>query len=143
MTPQLTAGLVGAAIMATGATALYWKGRLEGAARERPKLEAARAQATIAGLETRGERENAARVDSAVRTRVAATRSIIRITQDAQASEDAHAPLAPARAARLRAHEDQLCHAAPGLAGCTVAGDADRGAPGLRTAPPAAGPNAG
>lgn len=143
MTPRLTAGVIGAVILATGATALYWKGRLEGAARERPKLEAARTQAAIAGLETRGERESAARVDAAVRTRVAATRSIIRITHDAQTSEDARAPLAPARAARLRAHDDQLCLAAPGLAGCAAAGDADRGAAALRAAPPAAEPDAG
>lgn len=143
MTPRLTASLVGAAIVATGATALYWKGRIEGAARARPQMEAAQAQAMVAGLETRGERESAERVDAAVRTRVVATRSIIRITQDAQTSEDANAPLAPARAARLRAHDDQLCRAAPELAGCAATDDAVRGPSAVRAAPAAAGPDAG
>ena len=67
MTPRLAAGLVGVAVLVTGATGLYWKGRLEGAARERPKVEAALAKAAVAGLQTRGARESAVRVDDTVR----------------------------------------------------------------------------
>jgi len=134
VTPRLTAGLVGAGILVAGATGLYWKGRLEGAARERPKVEAALAKAAVAGIETRGARENAVRVDDAVRTRDAANRSVVRITREAQKSEDANAPLATARLARLRAHDEQLCDAAPDLAGCAAPRDAGGSSSAVRAA---------
>ena len=133
MTPRLAAGLVGVAVLVTGATGLYWKGRLEGAARERPKVEAALAKAAVAGLQTRGARESAVRVDDTVRTRDAANRSVIHITREAQKSEDANAPLAPARIARLRAHDEQLCDAAR-LAGCSPSRNTGGSSTGVRAA---------
>ena len=132
------ASLVGAAIFVAGATGLYWKGRLEGAARERPKVQAALAKAAVAGLETRGARESAVRVDSAIRTRDAASRSVVHITRQAQTSEDANAPLTTARLARLRAHDEQLCDAAPDLAGCPTPRDAGRSSQAVRAASAAA-----
>jgi len=133
MTPRLMAALAGAGVLLAGATGLYWKGRLEGAARERPKVEAALAQAAVASLEVRGERESAQRVEVAVRQREAAARSVTRIAHEALTSEDAHAPLDPARADRLRAHDRELCLAAPDLTGCSETGDAGGGAQGVRT----------
>jgi hypothetical protein len=133
MTPRLTAGLVGAAILATGAVGLYWKGRLEGAARERPKVDAALTKAAVAGLEADGERESAARAEAAVQTRETVVRSVVRVIQEAHRSEDAHAPIDPARLARLRAHDDELCRAAA-LAGCAPIDDAGGSAKAVRAA---------
>jgi hypothetical protein len=135
MTPRLAVGLIGAAVLVTCATGLYWKGRLEGAARERPKVEAALAKAVAAGLEAQGERESAVRAEAAVQTRETVVRSVVRVIQEAQRSEDAHAPIDPARLARLRAHDDELCRADPALAGCATADDARGGAPAVRAAP--------
>lgn len=129
MTPRFIAALAGGGLLLVAVAGLYWKGRLEGAARERPKVEAARVQAAVAGLEARGERASAGRVEIVVRRREAAARSVARITQDALKSEDAHAPLDPARRDRLWAHDEQLCEAAPDLSGCAKAGDASGGAP--------------
>lgn len=131
MTPKLTAGLVGSAALIVAAAGLYWKGRLEGAEREQPKVAAAQAQAAMAGLEARGERESAARVGAAAHARNAAQRSVLRVAEHANKSEDADVPLDPDRLSRLRAHDEQLCAAAPALAGCAAAGDARRGAPPL------------
>lgn len=132
-----------AAVIATAAVGLYWKGRFEGAARERPKVEAAQAQAALAGLEAQGERETAERVEAAVRQRETAVQSVIRITHEALKSEDALAPLDPARRDRLLAADEQLCEAAPALAGCAPAGDAGGGAAAVRVAPPSGRPDAG
>jgi hypothetical protein len=137
MTPRITAGLVGAAILATGAAGFYWKGRLEGAARERPKVEAALSKAVVAGLEADGERESAVRAEAAVQTRETVVRSIVRVIQEAQRSEDAHAPIDPARLARLRAHDDELCRATPALVGCATTDDAGGSAKAVRAAPAA------
>lgn len=131
MTPKLTAGLVAAAILIAAAVGLYWKGRLEGAAREQPKVAAAQARAVVAGLEGRGERESSARVSAAARVRDAGYRSVVRVAQDATKSEDADAPLDVDRLSRLRAHDEQLCEAAPELAGCAAPDDAGGGAPPL------------
>jgi len=138
MTPRLMVAAASAGVLVAAAAGLYWKGRLEGAARERPKVEAARAQAAVAALEIRGERESAQRVEVVVRQREAAVRSVTRITHEALTSEDAHAALDPARADRLRAHDRELCDAAPDLAGCTETGNAGGGASAVR-APPTAG----
>jgi hypothetical protein len=115
-------GAVLATVMA--ATGLYWKGRHEGAARERPKIDAARAQAAVAGLETEGARASAQRVDLVIRQRDAATNAVAQLTAKALTSEDANAPLDADRAARLRRTDDELCVAAPDLAGCSPGGDA-------------------
>lgn len=137
MTPRLMMSLGAAAAIVAGALGLYWKGRLEGAARERPKVEAAQAKAAVAELEARGERESADRAHAAGRQREAATQSVVRITHEALKSEDALAPLDPARADRLRSHDEQLCQTAPTLGGCAPSGDAGGGAAPVRTASPA------
>lgn len=121
------AGVVLALIAA--ATGLYWKGRLEGAARERPKAEAAMARAAVSGLETEGAHASAQRVDVVVRQRDAAAAVVTQLSAKALTSEDANAPLDPDRSARLRTADDQLCLASPDLAGCAAGGDADRGDP--------------
>lgn len=131
MSPKLITGLVGATILMAGAAGLYWKGRFEGAARERPKVAAAQAQAAIAGLEALGERDSSVRVGAAAQVRDAARRSVLRVAEHANKSEDADDPLDPDRLSRLRAHDEQLCEAAPALAGCATADDAGRGAPPL------------
>jgi len=137
VTPRLVLVLAGVGALLAAGTGLYWKGRLEGAARERPKVEAARSQAAVASLEVRGARESVQRVDKVARQRDAAARSVARITSEALKSEDALAPLNPARSRRLRAHDRELCLAAPDLAGCAEAGDAGGGAAAVRAAPPA------
>jgi hypothetical protein len=124
MSPRLTL-ILGAvlAVIAT-VTGLYWKGRLEGAARERPKTEAALARAEVSGLETEGARASAQRVDVVVRRRDATAAVVAQLSAKALTSEDANAPLDPDRTARLHNADRQLCLAAPALAGCAESGDA-------------------
>lgn len=119
---MLILAAVASALVAAGA--LYWKGRHDDAARERPKTEAALAQAAVAGLETQGARDSAQRVALVVRQRDAANDTVAQLTAKALTSEDANAPLNPDRVARLRAADDSLCLAAPNLAGCAASGDA-------------------
>lgn len=117
--------ILAAVLVVTAAAAgLYWKGRHEGAARERPKAEAALARAAVSGLETEGARASAQRVDVVIRQRDVAHDIVTQLTAKALTSEDANAPLDPARAARLRAADEQLCLAAPELTGCAAGGDA-------------------
>ena len=110
-------------VLAAGA-GLYWKGRHDDAVRQRPKIAAAQAQAAVAGLETEGARDSAHRVELVIRQRDAAAGVVARLTPNALTSEDAHAPLDPDRALRLRDADRQLCLTAPGLAGCAPGGDA-------------------
>lgn len=118
MSPRLLlAGSLALAILAA-ALGLYWKGRIEGAAHERPRTEAARAEAAISKLETDGARETARRVEVVVRQREAAVAAVAQLTAKALTSEDALAPLDPDRAARLRVLDRQLCVTAPDLGGC-------------------------
>lgn len=142
MTPRLTAALAGGLVLIAGLAGLYWKGRLEGAARERPKAEAALATAAVAGLEVRAERESADRAASAMRAGELAIRSVAKVTHEALKARDANAPLDPDRVRRLRAHDERLCFSAE-LAGCAETGDAAAGAPALRTAPVARGADHG
>jgi hypothetical protein len=113
-----------AAIVLAAAAGLYWKGRHDDAAVQKPKIAAAQAQAAVSGAEASGEKESARRVELVVRQRDAANAVIADLTPKALTAEDAHAPLDPARAARLRSADDQLCLAAPQLAGCAAADDA-------------------
>jgi hypothetical protein len=135
VTPKLIMAACTVTFLVVGAGGLYWKGRLEGAARERPRVEAARAEAQVSHLEAGGERQSAERAESASQIREAVLKSVIHVTHEAQRSENAHARLDPARLARLRAHDHELCVADPELAGCSEAGDAATGAPALRAAP--------
>ncbi|MEO8113737.1 MAG: hypothetical protein ABI655_05120 [Phenylobacterium sp.] len=125
MNLRLTLMIAVALTLLTASCLLYWKGRREGVAQERPKAEAAVAKAAVAGLETEGARGSAQRVEVVVRQREAATRTVADVTAQALQSEDAHAALDPDRAARLRDADRQLCVAGPELAGC--AADRDPG----------------
>lgn len=107
--------------MLVAALGLYWKGRLEGAAIERPKTEAAQSAAAVATLETRGARATAAQIDVLVRTRDGAEKTVDTLTPAALKSEDAHVPLAPDRTARLQRADRELCQLAPDLGGCSSA----------------------
>lgn len=115
---------------------LYWKGRLEGAARERPKLDAARSQAAVSALEARGARQGLERAAAAADVAAGATGSLADLSRHAQTSEDARAPLDPDRSRRLHAHDVRLCQWSPELAGCSSAGDAAPGATPVRPPPP-------
>lgn len=89
----------------------------------KPAIEAQADHAATAGLETRGARDSAQRVDVVVTQARAADAAVIDLSAQALASEDAHAPLDPDRADRLRHHDGELCGIAPTLAGCAVAPD--------------------
>jgi hypothetical protein len=124
MSPRLMLILAGLASVLALAAGLYWKGRHDDAVHERPKTEAALAQAAVAGLETQGAQASAQRVDVVVHQRDAANSVVAQLMPQALKSEDANAPLDPARAARLRDADRQLCLTAPGLAGCAPSGNA-------------------
>jgi hypothetical protein len=121
MSLRLVLVLAGATSILVAVLGIYWKGRMEGAARERPKVEAAQAQAAVASLEVEGERRSAARIDVVMQTREAAARTVETLTPAALKSEDAYAALDTARAARLRHADNQLCGLAPELDGCRPA----------------------
>jgi hypothetical protein len=124
MSARLTIMLGVAAAVLLAVAGLYWKGRHDGAARERPRVEAAQAQAVVAGLETEGARETARHVTAAVARREAASAATAKLAHDALNSETGRAPLDPDRVARLRADDDELCRTAPELAGCAADRDA-------------------
>jgi hypothetical protein len=124
VSPRLVLTLVAAAMIVTLAGGLYWKGRHDGVAQERPKIEAALAQAKVASLEAQGAQASAQRVDAVTRRRDAAKAVVAQLTPKALKSEDANAPLDPARAARLRDADIQLCDDDPTLAGCPARGNA-------------------
>ena len=112
--------LTAALALIAAALGLYWKGRRDGVAHERPRTEVAQAQAEVAKLETQGARLSATQVSAAVARRDAASSATERVAAQALTSEDAHAPLDPTRAARLRADDVELCRTAPELAGCAA-----------------------
>jgi hypothetical protein len=116
---RLALGGIVAALVLTGAMGLYWKGRMAGAAAERPKTAVALDRAATATLETEGARASAARVEVVVRQREAAAQSVARITPQILQSEAAHAPLDHDRLARLRDHDLELCKLAD-LVGCST-----------------------
>src|SRR5262245_49794391 len=132
MTPRMIMTLAGFGALLAAAGGLYWKGRLEGAARERPKVEAARAEAAVAGLEARGARETVQRVEIVVRQREVVREATAELTRQALISEDANVPLDAYRADRLRAHDLELCNAAPDLGGCAQNRDAGGGEAAVR-----------
>jgi hypothetical protein len=121
---RLTLLFTAAAMILALATGLYWKGRHDGAVQERPKTAAALMQAKVSGLEAQGAEASVARVGAATRRRDAANAVVARLIPQALKSEDANAPLDPGRVARLRTADEQLCLAAPGLAGCAAHRDA-------------------
>jgi hypothetical protein len=123
--------MAGALVLLAAVAAIYGSGRRDGRAAERPKVAAARAEAVVGRLETRGARDAAQRVEIVVRQREVAATGAARVMIEALKAEDADAPLDPARADRLRAHDLQLCDAAPDLLGCAAGRDARGGDPPL------------
>lgn len=111
---------LGAVVVVIFATALglYWKGRLEGAAAERPKTAAAEARAKVASLEATGERASAARVDVVVRQQSMSREVERKLAIEAVKSEDANVPLDNRRMLRLGDADRELCRIAPELSGC-------------------------
>jgi hypothetical protein len=81
-------------------------------------LDAARAAAAVASLETEGARRSAGQAAAATARREAASAAALNLTVHALKSETARAPLDPDRAARLLANDRELCRTAPELAGC-------------------------
>lgn len=114
----LGGGLAALIVVALG---LYWRGRLEGAARAQPRIDAALSQAASERLAAQGARASAARMDLFLREREAALDTVHSLRAAASSSEDAHAPLHPGRVARLRRADDQLCQLSPDLDGCESA----------------------
>lgn len=102
-----------------GAWRLYESGK----ASMRPTIEAKSDQAETSRQETAGARQSAQRVDVVVTQTRAADAAVYDLTAAALTSEDAHAPLSPDRADRLRHADDELCRIAPDLDGCAAATD--------------------
>ncbi len=109
-----------------------------GAASQAPKVEAARDQADIDRLNLKGAQDSAARVDAYQHLTLTLKDAIGQAVAAAGAAPDAHAPLDPARADRLRAFDGELCKLRPEVCPRTPAagGDAGAGAGGVRPAAP-------
>jgi hypothetical protein len=124
MSPRLILMFASVAAILTLTAGIYWKGRHDDALRERPKTEVALAKAAVARLEVEGAQASAQRVEVVVRQRDAANGVVAQLMPQALKSEDANAPLDPARAARLRDADHGLCLSAPALDGCAAGGNA-------------------
>lgn len=111
---------------------IYHQGAL--GVRSEQKVAAAEDKAAVASLTTQGVKQSEQRVKITLATQQDAATLASRYRAEAEAAGDAHAPLDPDRAARLRAGDEQLCKLDPGL--CAAGGDAGGGAPLMR---PAAG----
>lgn len=97
---------------------------------DRRQLEAARTRAIRAesdaaarAAEVTGERRQAERLDRALQTVRAVEALTATALQTARTAEDAENLLPPERAARLRAHDGELCRLAAHLAGCAAAAE--------------------
>lgn len=91
------------------------------------RLERAEARATLAEaealartLEVQGEREQRVRLDIHQQTVRAAETATAVVLQQTGSADDASLPLEPARAARLVAHDRELCRIAVDLVGCAA-----------------------
>lgn len=127
MSPRLVLIACAAATLLAAVAGLYWKGRHDGVAHERPKTDAALARAAVSGLETEGARQSVKLQAAAAKRRDAASDATAKLTVQALKSESAHAPLDADRAARLRDDDRELCLTAPELAGCAPDRDAGGG----------------
>lgn len=128
MTPRIWISLTAAGAVFLAVFGLYWKGRFDAAAQSAAHVEAARTEAAVSHLETRGERELAGRVEIVVRRREAATAALTDLAATVTKAFDADEPLDPDRIARLREFDRRLCDQAE-LAGCAAPDDAGRGGP--------------
>ena len=98
-----------------------WRLYAAGQASARPGLEAKADQVVTSSQETIGARQSAQRVDVVVTQTRAADAAVYDLAAAAMTSEDAHAPLNPDRAARLRHADGELCRISPDLDGCAAA----------------------
>lgn len=117
----IVAGLSAVVVAATLAmlAIVYVAGRKDAA----PAIEAASDQAVSAELAGEGAALAGELTDALLQHSQAQNQALMALQRAAAQSEDAHAPLDPARADRLRAHDRQLCDAAPHLDGCAPAPD--------------------
>lgn len=117
----IVAALMALIIAATLAmlTLVFLAGRRDAA----PAIETAEDQAVSAELEGEGADLAADLAEALHQQSLAQQRALSALERAAIQAEDADAPLDPARADRLRAHDDQLCGAAPHLDGCGRAPD--------------------
>jgi hypothetical protein len=90
-------------------------------ARAQAQADRATADAVARTLEVEGERAQARRLQTHTDTLMAAERATSRAAAQTRTDHDLSTPLAPDRAARLRAHDGELCRLAPDLAGCPAA----------------------
>lgn len=103
---------VGAALLVISAGAgLYWKGRRDDAAIQKPKIEAATDNGVARGLEVEGERNVAGHVEIIWREERAIQEKTHDVVADIKAGPTA--PLDPVSAARLREHDRFLCEQRP------------------------------
>ena len=96
------------------------------------RLERAETRAAVAtsdalarGLEVEGERRQHARIDAQNQVVKAAEVATTLTLQQSGAADDASVPLEPARAARLGAHDRELCRIVPDLDGCAATTEPD------------------
>ena len=102
--------------------------RLDPFGLDRRRLEMAQARATRAerdaaarAAEALGERAQVRRLERTLQTIRATETLTSTAVHAARTADDADNPLEPERAARLRAHDGELCRLAPHLAGCDTA----------------------
>lgn len=112
----LAAGVVGVMLILA---VVFLAGRRDAA----PAIEAATDQAVSAELAGEGAAIAAGLAEALHQQSLAQRQALSALERAAIQAEDADAPLDPARADRLRAHDDQLCGAAPHLDGCGRAPD--------------------
>ncbi|MDP1873803.1 hypothetical protein [Phenylobacterium sp.] len=112
----IVAGLMALIIAATLAmlTLVFLAGRRDAA----PAIETAQDQAVSAELAGEGANLAAGLAEALHQQSLAQRQVLSALERAAIQAEDADAPLDPARADRLRAHDDQLCGTAPHLDGC-------------------------
>ncbi|MDP1872544.1 hypothetical protein [Phenylobacterium sp.] len=107
----LAAGVVGIAMILA---IVFLAGRRDAA----PAIETATDKAVSAELEGEGADLAADLAEALHQQSLAQQQALSALERAAIQAEDADAPLDPARADRLRAHDDQLCGTAPHLDGC-------------------------
>ncbi|MDP1616771.1 hypothetical protein [Phenylobacterium sp.] len=109
---------VAAGGLAASALSLYVAGRRDGAELHRDAVAALTQARDAARLEAEGERAAQTRLSAALARSGRAEQVTAAFIPQALNTEDGHAPLDAARAARLHDADRQLCQAAPELAGC-------------------------
>lgn len=114
-----------ALLIVSGAGLLYWNGRHDGAAAEKPKTELAADNGAARGLEVQGAQETTHRVETTLRKEARVQERTHALISDIKASPTA--PLDPGVAVRLHAHDRVLCDEDPGVCPAPAGGDAAGG----------------